>query len=69
MPRAARRDLPGYPAHPETRDYVARVLLYGAPIAWELQASGIHQIVERDGTVLYTNVAPRRFTAAVLQAP
>ena len=59
----------GIPPYPETRDYVARVLrLYGAPIAWELQASGIHQIVERDGTVVYTNVAPRPFTAAVLQA-
>jgi soluble lytic murein transglycosylase-like protein len=59
----------GIPPYPETRDYVARVLrLYGAPLAWELQASGIHQIVERDGTVVYTNVAPRRLTAAVLQA-
>jgi Transglycosylase SLT domain len=59
----------GIPPYPETRDYVARILrLYGAPLAWELQASGIHQIVERDGTVVYTNVAPRRLTAAVLQA-
>ena len=59
----------GIPPYPETRDYVARVLrLYGAPPAWELQASGIHQIVERDGTVVYTNIAPRRLTAAVLQA-
>jgi soluble lytic murein transglycosylase-like protein len=59
----------GIPPYPETREYVARVLrLYGAPLAWELQASGIHQIVKRDGTVVYTNVAPRRFTAAVFQA-
>lgn len=58
----------GIPPYPQTREYVARVLrLYGAPLAWELQASGIHQIVERDGTVVYTNVAPRRLTAAVLQ--
>jgi soluble lytic murein transglycosylase-like protein len=59
----------GIPPYAETREYVARVLrLYGAPLAWELQASGIHQIVERDGTVVYTNVAPRRMTATVLQA-
>ena len=58
----------GIPPYPETREYVARVLrLYGAPLAWELQGSGIHQVVERDGTVVYTNVAPRRFSAAVLQ--
>jgi soluble lytic murein transglycosylase-like protein len=59
----------GIPPYPETRDYVTRVLrLYGAPLAWELQASGIQQIVERDGTVVYTNVSPRRLTAATLQA-
>jgi soluble lytic murein transglycosylase-like protein len=59
----------GIPPYPETRDYVTRVLrFYGAPLAWELQSSGIQQIVDRDGTVLYTNVAPRRFTSAVLQA-
>src|SRR5213593_2353900 len=58
----------GIPPYPETREYVTRVLrLYGTPIAWELQGSGIQQIIEHDRTVLYTNVAPRRLSAAVLQ--
>jgi hypothetical protein len=58
----------GIPPYPETREYVARVLrYYGAPPAWELQGSGIQQLVQRDGTVVYTNVAPRRFSAAVAQ--
>lgn len=58
----------GIPPYPETREYVARVLrYYGAPPAWELQGSGIQQLVQRDGTVVYTNVAPRRFSTAVLQ--
>jgi len=58
----------GVPPYPETRDYVARVLrLYGAPLAWELQGSGIQQFVGRDGSVTYTNVAPRRFATASLQ--
>ena len=58
----------GIPPYPETREYVARVLrLYGAPLAWELQGSGIQQVVGRDGNVTYTNVAPRRYTTAVLQ--
>jgi len=49
--------------------YVARVLrLYGAPLTWELQGSGIQQVVGRDGSVTYTNVAPRRFTTVSLQA-
>src|SRR5437870_1684553 len=57
----------GIPPYPETREYVTRVMrLYGAPITWELQGSGIQQIVERDGTVVYTNVAPRRVSAAVV---
>src|SRR5499426_4117405 len=56
----------GIPPYPETREYVARVLrLYGAPLAWELQGSGIQQVVGRDGTVTYTNVAPRFATAAL----
>jgi len=39
-----------------------------SPIEWgQLQGSGIHQIVERDGTITYTNIAPRRFSAAALQ--
>jgi soluble lytic murein transglycosylase-like protein len=58
----------GIPPYPETREYVARVLrYYGAPPAWELQGSGITQLVRRDGTVVYTNVAPQRISAAVLQ--
>jgi len=59
----------GIPPYPETREYVARVLrYYGAPLAWELQGSNIQQYVGRDGSVTYTNVAPRRFTTAALQA-
>jgi soluble lytic murein transglycosylase len=58
----------GIPPYPETREYVARVLrLYGAPLAWELQGSGIQQVVGRDGSVTYTNVSPRRLTTAALQ--
>jgi soluble lytic murein transglycosylase-like protein len=58
----------GVPPYPETREYVARVLrYYGAPPAWELEGSGIQQLVQRDGTVVYTNVAPRRDSAAVVQ--
>ena len=58
----------GIPPYPETREYVARVLrFYGAPLAWELQGSGIQQVVGRDGSVTYTNVSPRRFTTASLQ--
>src|SRR5206468_10851488 len=39
----------GIPPFPETREYVARVLrLYGAPLTWELQASGIQQVLGRD---------------------
>ena len=58
----------GIPPYPETREYVARVLrYYGAPPAWELQGSGIQQLVQRDGTVVYTNVAPSRFSTVVVQ--
>ena len=58
----------GIPPYPETREYVARVLrYYGAPPAWELQGSGIRQLVQRDGTVVYTNVAPSRFSTVVVQ--
>ena len=43
---------------------VTRVLrYYGAPLAWELQGSNIQQYVGRDGSVTYTNVAPRRTAA------
>jgi soluble lytic murein transglycosylase-like protein len=58
----------GIPPYPETREYVARVLrYYGAPPAWELEGSGIQQLVQRDCTVVYTNVVPRRVSAAVVQ--
>jgi soluble lytic murein transglycosylase-like protein len=58
----------GIPPYPETREYVARVLrYYGAPPAWELEGSGIQQLVQRDGTVVYTNVIQRRVSAAVVQ--
>jgi len=58
----------GIPPYPETREYVARVLrYYGAPPTWELQGSGIQQLVQRDGTVVYTNVAPSRFSTVVVQ--
>jgi soluble lytic murein transglycosylase-like protein len=58
----------GIPPYPETREYVARVLrYYGALPAWELQGSGIQQLVQRDGTVVYSNVAPRRVSAAVVR--
>jgi soluble lytic murein transglycosylase-like protein len=55
----------GVPPYPETREYVTRVMrFYGAPIEWsQLQGSGIHQLVEPDGTVVYTNVPVRRVSA------
>lgn len=55
----------GVPPYPETRDYVARVMrFYGAPVDWgQLQGSGIHQMIEPDGTVVYTNVPVRRVSA------
>lgn len=57
----------GIPPYPETREYVTRVLrLYGAPIEWgQMPGSGIHQIVERDGTIVYTNISPRRLSAVL----
>jgi soluble lytic murein transglycosylase-like protein len=53
------------PPYPETREYVTRVMrFYGAPIEWgPLAGNGIHQLVEPDGTVVYTNVRVRRVTA------
>jgi len=51
----------GVPPYPETRQYVTRVMrFYRTPIEWgQLQADGIYRILERDGTILYTNI-PRR---------
>ncbi|PYN39295.1 MAG: lytic transglycosylase [Candidatus Rokuibacteriota bacterium] len=55
----------GVPPYPETREYVARVLrFYGMPIEWsQMQGSGIHQIIEPDGTIIYTNIPLRQFSA------
>ena len=48
----------GVPPYPETRDYVMRVLnLYAVPVdCCQSQGSGIEQIVQPDGTVMYTNM-------------
>src|SRR5881296_3964310 len=48
----------GIPPFPETREYVTRVLrFYGAPIAWgQPQVDGVYQIIERNGTIVYTNI-------------
>ncbi len=50
----------GVPPFPETREYVMEVLrLYGAPGDWrEWPADGIYQVVNRDGSVTYTNIPP-----------
>ncbi|HXG02397.1 MAG TPA: lytic transglycosylase domain-containing protein [Candidatus Binatia bacterium] len=53
----------GIPPYPETRDYVARVLRYfsGSP-AVALPApmpSTVYRRLDRDGTVVYTNIPPR----------
>jgi hypothetical protein len=56
----------GIPPYPETRDYVARVLRFygGTTTKWaRLPGSGIHQIVEPDGTIIYTNIPLRQFSA------
>src|SRR5437867_1483621 len=48
----------GVPPHPETRDYVVRVLnLYAVPVdCCQSQGSGIERIVQADGTIMYTNM-------------
>lgn len=50
----------GVPPFPETREYVTQVLrLYGAPVEWrEWPADGIYQVVNRDGSITYTNIPP-----------
>jgi len=61
----------GIPPYPETREYVTRVMRFygGAPIEWgQLQGSGVHQMVEPDGTVVYTNAPVRRVSAAAAHA-
>jgi soluble lytic murein transglycosylase-like protein len=53
----------GIPPYPETRDYVARVLRYftGSPaVALPVSMpSTVYRRLERDGTVVYTNIPPR----------
>ena len=46
------------PPYPETREYVTRVMrFYGTPIAWgQPQVDGVYQIIERNGTIVYTNI-------------
>jgi soluble lytic murein transglycosylase len=49
----------GVPPYPETREYVTRVMrFYSTTIEWgQLQAGGgVYQILERDGTIIYTNI-------------
>jgi soluble lytic murein transglycosylase-like protein len=63
----------GVPPFPETQEYVVRVLrFYDAQGEWnDLQASGVqrivgggvHRIVQRDGTIVYTNIPYGRSVA------
>jgi soluble lytic murein transglycosylase-like protein len=48
----------GVPPYPETREYVTRVMrFYGTPIAWnQPQVDGVYQIIERNGSIVYTNI-------------
>ena len=48
----------GVPPYPETREYVTKVMrFYGTPIAWgQPQVDGVYQIIERNGTIVYTNI-------------
>jgi soluble lytic murein transglycosylase-like protein len=51
----------GVPPYPETQQYVRRVLrFYDAPVKHVELPGGIHQIVERDGTIVYTNMPADR---------
>lgn len=53
----------GIPPYPETREYVARVLRYftGSPVALPAALpSTVYRRTEPDGTVVYTNIPPRR---------
>jgi soluble lytic murein transglycosylase len=47
------------PPYPETQEYVTRVLrFYGAPVKLVELPRGVHQFIERDGTIVYTNIRP-----------
>jgi soluble lytic murein transglycosylase-like protein len=49
----------GVPPYRETREYVARVMgFYGAPVRLVELSAGTYRIVERDGTIVYTNIPP-----------
>jgi len=48
----------GLPPYPETRDYVARVLQLFQGAARGLVSSSTFRRLERDGTVIYTNIPP-----------
>ncbi len=49
----------GVPPYRETKEYVARVLrFYDAPVKLVELPGGVHQIIERDGTIVYTNIPP-----------
>ena len=49
------------PPYRETQQYVTRVLrFYDAPVKQVELPGGIHQIIERDGTVVYTNMPAGR---------
>ena len=49
------------PPYRETQQYVTRVLrFYDAPVKQVELPGGIHQIIERDGTIVYTNMPAGR---------
>jgi hypothetical protein len=51
----------GIPPYPETQDYVSKVLFfYGGPVeGGTTPPTRIYQTIERDGTVVYTNIPPK----------
>src|SRR5688572_222616 len=50
----------GIPPYPETQDYVGKVMrFYGVPESGGTPQTRIFQTISRDGTVTYTNIAPR----------
>jgi hypothetical protein len=50
----------GIPPYPETQDYVGKVMrLYGVPDSGETPQTRIYQTISKDGTVTYSNIAPR----------
>jgi soluble lytic murein transglycosylase-like protein len=52
----------GIPPYRETQEYVTRVMLFYSTPATVLEfPAGVHQVVERDGTILYTNIPRTRW--------